>query len=178
MASLIAVEAHDRGTVARFTLLLWAGLGNVTHLVAVVALGDTTGNRLASVLKTLQVVFNRLRPPHILLRALWAGLEPNGNGEFLVQVSLKVHVGVGWSKLTLHGDEVQWDAHGAEALFEVDVCGFRAGLDILEECLLNIIHVAFTNSLNDGRPCSLSLDSFDLATVDLAWVLADGDSVA
>lgn len=129
-------------------------------------------------MKTLQVVFDGLRPTHVFLGALWARLKSKRHSVFFVKIPLKVHVGVGWSKITLHGDEEQWNVHRAKALFEVKISGFRASLDVFEECILDIIHVALSSSFGDGIPGSLSLDDLNVAAIDLAWVLADRDSVA
>jgi hypothetical protein len=178
MTSLIAVEASDGGTIHDLTLLLRAGLGNVAHLIAVVALGDATGNRLAAVLQALKVLLSRLRPTNVLLGATRVRIEPKGNGELLVKVALEIHVGVGRGKLALQTNEVQWDVHVAESLLELRVSGLRAGLDVLEESLLDIVHVAVLNSLAEALPGDLSADSLDVATIDLAWVRANRDGVA
>lgn len=87
-------------------------------------------------------------------------------------------MGVGRGKLTLQANEVQWDVHVAESLLELRVGGLRAGLDILEEGLLDIVHVAILNSLAEALPGDLSLDNLDVATINLAWVGASSDGVA
>lgn len=178
MTGLVAVEASDRGTIKNLALLLRAGLGNVAHLIAVVALWDATGNRLATVLQALDVLLLGLGPTDSLLGASGVRIEPKRNGELLVQVSLQVHVGVGRGKLTLQANEVQWDVHVTESLLELGVGGLRAGLDILEEGLLDIIHVATLNRLAEALPGDLSPDNLDVATIDLAWVGAGSDGVA
>jgi hypothetical protein len=177
MTSLVAVEASDRGTIKNLTLLLRAGLGNVAHLVAVVALWDATGNRLPTVRQALNVLLLGLGPTDILLGAPRVRIEPKRNGEFLVQVALQVHVGVGRGKLTLQANEVQWDVHVAESLLELRVGGVRASLDILEEGLLDIVHVAILDSLAEALPGNLGLDDLNVATIDLAWVGASSDGV-
>lgn len=178
MTGLVAVEASDRGTIKNLALLLRAGLGDVAHLVAVVALWDAAGNRLTTVLQALNVLLLGLGPTDSLLGASGVRIEPKRNGELLVQVSLQVHVGVGRGKLTLQANEVQWDVHVAESLLELRVGGLRAGLDILEEGLLDIVHVAILNSLAEALPGDLSLDNLDVATINLAWVGASSDGVA
>ncbi len=42
MAGLSAVVASDGCAVSRVTLFLWAGFSDVAHLIAIVALRDTT----------------------------------------------------------------------------------------------------------------------------------------
>lgn len=178
MTSLVAVEASDRGTIKNLTLLLRAGLGNVAHLVAVVALWDATGNRLTTIRQALNVLLLGLGPTDILLGASRVRIEPKRNGELLVQVSLEVHVGVGRGKLTLQANEVQWDVHVAESLLELRVGGLRASLDILEEGLLDIVHVTILDSLAEALPGNLGLDDLNVATINLAWVGASSDGVA
>lgn len=178
MTGLVAVEASDRGTIKNLALLLRAGLGNVAHFIAVIALGNAAGNRLATVLQALHVLLLGLWPTDSLLGALGVRIEPKSNSELLVQVSLEVHVGVRRGKLTLQADEVQWDIHVTESLLELRVSSLRAGLDILEKGLLDIVHVAILNSLAEALPGNLSLDIVNLATIDLAWVGASSDGVA
>lgn len=178
MTGLVAVEASDRGTIKNLALLLRAGPSNVAHFIAVVALGNAAGNRLATVLQALHVLLLGLWPTDSLLGALGVRIEPKRNSELLVQVSLKVHVGVGRGKLALQADEVQWDVHVTESLFELRVGCLRASLDILEEGLLDIVHVAILNSLAEALPGNLSLDIVNLATINLAWVGASSDGVA
>ena len=178
MTGLVTVEASDRGAINNLALILRAGLGNVTHLIAVVALWDAAGNGLAAVLQALEVLLLGLGPTDSLLGASGVRIKPKRNGELLVQVSLKIHVGVGRSKLTLQANEVQCDVHVAESLLELRVGGFRASLDILEEGLLDIVHVAVLDGLDEALPGNLSLDGLNVATINLAWVGASSDGVA
>ena len=92
VALFATVEALDYHALS-LLLLLRAMLGNMAKLVTVTALVQTSINNLTSVLETLLILLNRLRPSVRLAGSGWLKVEAIRHSISLVQVTLEIHVG-------------------------------------------------------------------------------------
>jgi len=100
------------------------------------------------------------------------GGQTPGHRILLVHVSLDVHVGVSQGKFLLDSDQVDVNILVAEGLLELDIGYIGCSLDELQNCLLNVVQVALLGGNLEFGPRDLTRDIRDIATINLARVLA------
>lgn len=170
MSLLVAVEALDTRSVGILNFVLGARLADVTHLIAVHALGNSAVDRLASIKKTFKVLLRSSRPNLLLLGTLMLGRVTVGDSELLSQVALNVHVGVSLLELLLISDEVEIDALGTESRLQVSVSNIWGCFDVLSNGLLHVIHVIVLRGSLKLSPSVFSSNIGDMGSINLARV--------
>lgn len=158
--------------------ILGASLGKVAKLIAVGALLHETRDRLASVGKTSNVLLGAGRPARPLTSALRRGGEAVLNSVLLVQITLKVHVGVSRRKGTLRGNEIDGHLLASEGLLKLAVSHLGKMLEILLNGLLDLKGLTLRSCLSDLAPGDLSVDIVDHAEINLARVRAIDDKMS
>jgi hypothetical protein len=168
----LAVEAFDLSTIGDFHLLLGAVLLSVTEVVTVAALRNTAVDGLTSIGETNKVLLGSGWPSILLLGTLVVGGQAPGDRKLLVQVALKIHIGIGHGKLLLHSNEVHFNLVRAKSLLQLRVSDVRESLEVLQSSLLDVIEVALLGGSDQLGPSSLSRDIVDVRTINLARILA------
>jgi hypothetical protein len=178
VTNFIAVEALNHRTVSVLLLVLRAGFGDMTELVAVGALGNATINRFTSVLQAFHILLWSLGPKILLFgSSVSTGLTPR-SGVFLVEIALKIHVCVGWRKLLLEGNDVQVQLLVTKSLLEVNVGSIWGSLNVLLYGFLHVIEITLGRCSNQLSPGLLGRDICNIGTLELSRVLTGNSAVS
>lgn len=171
MSKLLTIEALDNGTIGILLLFLRAFLRDMTKLLAVAALGNTTINWLTSIGKTLKILLWSCWPKVLLTRARRVRRETPSDRELLIKVALQVHVGVSNSKFLLISDQIDWNILGTESLLQSQVSSVRSSLNILMESFLDIIKISLLGTLLEIIPSFWSRNVLDVVACKLTGIL-------
>jgi hypothetical protein len=174
---LVAIVASG-GRLLSLDNLLLAMLADMAHFVAVAAVRDRLLNHHSGIVEAGKDLLVGLGPSLELTGTLWLVVETVRDGILAVQIPLEIHVGVRREQLALCCNEIEAQLVAHDPLLELAIRDVGAGLDVLFNGILDIVHVALLDGRLEFDPGFVGGRIRNIAAIDDPGVLTLGTRMA